>query len=89
MLAAAQGLPVVVQTLLCTMSPEEASQRNSHGMSASDAAEEYNHHEIHEMISEFLREREQQEVESGSGSGPGGSGEHDDQAPPELPSWQP
>ncbi len=97
MLAAAQGLPVVVQALLCTMSPEEASHRNSHGMSAADVAEEYHHHEIHELISKFVRDREEpppleaesSRVVSGSAQGGTSSGEHDDMVPPELPPWQP
>ena len=90
MLAAVQGLPVVVQALLCTLTPEEASQRNSHGMTAADVAEEYNHHEIHQLISKFVRQREEpQEAESGSPPSPGGSSEHDDRVPPELPPWQP
>ena len=96
MLAAAQGLPAVVQALLCTMSPEEVSHRNSHGMSAADVAEEYHHHEIQEILSKFVRDREEPpplEVEPsrvGSGSAQGGtSSEHGGKVPPEPPPWQP
>lgn len=88
MLAAAQGLPIVVQALLCAMSPEEASQRNSHGMSAADVAQEYKHQEIHDIITNFLQEREEalaQQVSLPQGGET--SGERAEETPPPVPLW--
>ena len=98
MLAAAQGLPVVVQALLSTMSPEEATRCNSHGMTAADIAQEHNHREIHDLIESFAHERQQMpqqrmqvplQADVDSSAGTARSGLQVDTPAPEIPPWDP